>query len=220
MSGGDPMLIEAISGHLDRYFGDTEEATVLHEMVSDLVHVDVHVVPARRERSWTTLVTSGMAEKAMTVPDGLEQFRHAELVLALPASWPLDQASFEDEAYYWPVRLLRQLARVPHEFETFLYFGHTIPNGDPAEPYGPNTELCCACILPPVAAPEGFDRLELPDGRAVYFYAVVPLYEDEMNFKLKRGVDALLDRFDKNGVTEILDPQRVSVAERRGFFGR
>jgi len=220
-AGGDPELVEAISDHLDRYFGVHDDAIVLHEMVSDLVHVDVHIVPPEGERSWTTLVTSGMAERPMTVPEGLEDHRHAELVLALPADWPLDQASYVDEANYWPVRLLKQLARLPHEFETYLGYGHTIPNGDPPEPYAETTSLCCACILPPLLTPEGFERLETPDGRTIHFYALIPLHEDEMNLKLKKGADALMDRFDAAGVTELLDPRRPSVGgPRRGLFRR
>ena len=218
-SAGDPELVEAVSDHLESSFG--AEPTVFHEVISDLVHVDVHLVPPGGERIWTTLVTTGLAEKPMTVPEGLEEHRFAELVLALPEGWPLDEASFEDERNYWPIRLLKMLARLPHEFETFLWFGHTIPNGDPPEPYAPNTELCCACILPPVLAPDGFEKLELPDGRSLSFFAVVPLHEDEMNFKLKKGNDALVDRLDEAGVTELLDPSRPSVApRRRGLFGR
>jgi hypothetical protein len=77
-------------------------------------------------------------------PGGSEILRHqprdrdfepavgdAELVMALPAEWPLEQSELEDESNYWPLGLLKMLARLPHEFETFVWFGHTIPNGDP-----------------------------------------------------------------------------------------
>jgi hypothetical protein len=216
---GDPDLVEAVGDHLESCFG--AEPSVFHELVSDLVHVDVHAVPPSGDRSWTTLVTTGMAEKPMTVPEGLEDARFAELVLALPEGWPLEQEAFDDESNYWPIRLLKTLARVPHEFDTFLWYGHTVPNGDPPEPYAPNTELCCAFIAPVLRAPEEFRRLELPDGRIVAFYGVVPLYEDEMRYKLEQGSDALVDLFDEAGVTELIDPERPSVAPRkRGFFNR
>jgi hypothetical protein len=219
-TSGDPVLIEAIDEHITRVFGD-RDGRVFHELVSDLVHLDVHVVPPARDRQWTTLVTSGMAERPMTVPESLEDCRYAELVLAVPPDWPLEQEAFEDERVYWPVRLLKDLARLPHEYETFLYYGHTIPNGDPPEPYASNTELCAAFIGMPTLTPDEFDELSLPDGRVVRFWAVFPLQRNELEFKLQVGADALWERFDEAGVTEVLDPERPSViGRRRRLFGR
>jgi len=215
---GDPALIEAVDRHLGEHLG--EQGSVFHELVSDLVHLDVHFVPPAGARSWSTVVTCGMAERAMTVPDGLEDYRHAELVLALPADWPLDEEAFADERVYWPVRLVKDLARLPHEFETFLYYGHTVPNGDPPEPYASDTELCGAIISVPELTSEPFDVLEVGDGRIVRFYAVVPLHRNEMQFKLEKGAEALWERLAEAGVTELLDTARESVIGRRRRFGR
>ena len=221
-SGGDAELIEAVERHVAEHFpGYGDDATVWHEVISDLVHVDVHVVPPSDERPFYTLVTSGMGERPMTVPEGLEDYRHAELVLGLPPDWPVAKTSFEDEKSYWPIRLLKMLARLPHEFDTFLYHGHTVPNGDPPEPYAASTRLCCALIARPITVPDGFEKLELADGRAVHFFGVVALTADEMDFKLKKGSDGLFSLLDHHGVSELLDPDRVSVVPRkRGFFRR
>jgi len=70
--------------------------------------------------------------------------------------------------------------------------------------------------------PREFIHLETPDGRKITFLAVVPLYREETDYKLKAGSDALIDRLDKAGVTDIIDPQRPNVC-RPGlgrFFGR
>jgi hypothetical protein len=218
-SGGDAELIEAVEAHLTRQMG--EPATVFHEVISDLVHVDVHIVAPADERPWTTLMTSGMAERPMTVPAELEEHRFAELTLALPPDWPLPKSSGGDESSYWPIRLLKELARLPHEFATFLGWGHTIPNGDPPEPYAATTELCCALIGPPLLGGEGFHRFEVADGRAVDVWAVIPIYADEMKLKLDRGTEALEALLDEFEVTELLDPARPSVVpRRRGLFGR
>jgi hypothetical protein len=66
-------------------------------------------------------------------------------------------------------------------------------------------------------SPDAFDRLELDDGRTVHFYAVWPLYRSEMNFKIRKGADALLERFARHGVGEVVDPQRKNVCPL--FFG-
>src|SRR5690606_27736593 len=81
------------------------------------------------------LVTSGMSDLPMSVPEDAGCPGFAELMVTLPAGWKLDQASFQDENWYWPVRLLKSLARLPHKHATWLGFGHTVPNGHPAGPY-------------------------------------------------------------------------------------
>jgi hypothetical protein len=219
-SAGDAVLIEAIDAHLTTAFGD-DEGLVFHEVVSDLVHVDVHVAPPARERTWTTLVTSGMAERPMAVPEAIEDYRYAELVLAVPGELKTDAWALPDGDGYWPVRVLNGLARLPHDFETFLYYGHTIPNGDPPEPYTEGTSLCCALIDVPQLTDPAFDELQLEDGRLVRFYGVYALHRNEMEFKLQAGTDALRERLAEAGVTELIDLDRESViGRRRRLLGR
>ena len=69
------------------------------------------------------------------VPEDAGAETRAELMIALPAEWKLADSQLEDERWYWPIRNLKALARLPHEYETWLGFGHTVPNGDPPEPY-------------------------------------------------------------------------------------
>jgi hypothetical protein len=220
LADGDVALIDAVSGHLVAAFGD-DRGFVFHEIVSELVHVDVHVLPPSDDRPWTMLVTSGMAQRGMNVPEGLEDDRYAELLLTVPPEWPLDEEALSDEVNYWPLRLLKLLARLPHEYDTFLYHGHTVPNGDPPEPYAPSTDMCCALVGPPLLLPDGFDEIAVPDGRVVHLYGVFPLHRNEMEFKLQKGADALWLRMAEANVTELVDPQRPSVIGRsRRLFGR
>ena len=194
---------------------------VFHEIVSQTVHLDVHMVPPSAEHDLHRLVTSGMAQRPMVVPEDFGASPFAELTLALPSSWPMSQESFEDEGAYWPLRLLKVLGRLPHEYGTFLWHGHTIPNGDPAEPYAGSTELCCALIVPPLIAPPEFDVIETTDGRKVTVLGVLPIYEAEMQFKLERGLDALLTLFEEHEVGDLIEPNRPSVVPRkRGLFRR
>jgi hypothetical protein len=220
-SGGDAAVIEAVTEHLDHCFGDLDR-DVFHEIVSTTVHVDVHHVPPSDEFPFNRLVTSGMSELPMTAPEGMfDEPLYAELTLALPADWPLTQEDFDDERHYWPIRVLKQLARLPHEYSTFLWYGHTIPNGDPPEPYADGTELSCALLIPPLTVPDEFRTLDLGDGRTVQFLGVTAVTRDEMELKLKRGFDALVDLFDDRGLADLIDPKRPSVVQKRkGFFRR
>jgi hypothetical protein len=212
---GDDHNIEQITNHIERYYGKI--AMVFHEIMSDLVHIDVHWVQPTVERPFHTLITSGMSDRPMTVPAGAEDFRFGELVISLPPDWPITEEAFKNERNYWPVRLLKMLARFPHEYDTWLSFGHTLPNGDPAEPYADNTKLCCAYLLYPLLADRQFWSLEANSEKTIRFYSIIPLYRAEVELKLKQGSDALLDKLGEHEVNELLNPKRVNVC-KRGWF--
>lgn len=209
---GDTESIEGIDRHIATHLGQVD--SVYHEIMSDLVHIDVHVVNPAPARDYYTLITSGMSDRPMSVPEGAEDYRYAELMICLPPTWLLTEEAFEDEANWWPLRLLKQLARMPHEYDTWLCMGHTIPNGDPPEPYAPNTSFCCALLLSPATTPEAFDRLTISDEKVINFYGIFPLYKKEMDLKLAKGADALLEGFAEIRVTEVLDLNRTNVAWR------
>ena len=76
---------ESISNHVADKIGPIE--TVYHELVSDVVHVDVHWVKASDSRPFHVLVTSGMSALPMSVPQGDPSVHHAELIALLPETW-------------------------------------------------------------------------------------------------------------------------------------
>lgn len=208
--------IEQISAHIEQHLGPVK--TVFHELISDTVHIDVHIVEASENYPWKRLVTSGMSDLAMTVPPESGAPFYAELIITLPNDWKLEEANFEDENWYWPIRLIKTLARLPHKYSTWLGFGHTIPNGDPAEDYAPNTRLNGAIILPSVTVPEGFHKLRIDAHKQIQFFSVVPLYGEEMDLKLRKGTDHLLDLFDRNAMNDVINPHRRNLAKKRFLF--
>ncbi len=216
MAIGDSASIKRISDHIEQHCGKVE--TVMHELVSDLVHIDIHWVKPTRERNYHTLVTSGMSDRPMLAPEQVAQCQYAELMLSLPPSWPLDDKSLEDGRNYWPIYLLKMLARFPHKFNTWLWWGHTMPNGDPAEPYAEDTQLCCALLLSPVRADEGFESLQINDEKTIHFFSIIPLYKEEIDLKLEKGAEALCELFEKHIVTELLDVKRRNVCQKRGWW--
>jgi hypothetical protein len=210
-AAGNVENLEKLSKHVERYIGKIDR--VFHEIVSDLVHVDVHHIAPTPERNYHTLVTSGMSDRPMRTPKGAESFRYAELMLCLPPEWPISEAAFEDERNYWPVRWLKVLARFPHEFKTWLFWGHTIPNGDPPRPFAPDTDLCCMLLLEPRLAPVEFKKLRMSDSKTVYFLALIPLYKEEMDLKLAQGTDELEVRFSEHAISELFDIRRPNLGK-------
>jgi hypothetical protein len=209
LAGDSCLHLEEIEEHVRRHYGPI--TSVLHEIASEWVHLDVLIVrPEESRRSWT-FVTAGMSDRPMTLgPDSshLDHLRHAELVIALPEErWAddLNALSGGEEGAYYPIKCLKWLARFPHRYGTWLGYGHTIPVGDPPEPIGPDTEMCGFVLGRAVTRDPSFDHLGVADGKRINLLAVYPLYESEMDFKLENGVEALFERMKKQGVTEIFD---------------
>ena len=214
---GDGASIHAISTHIEKHVGTPD--IVFHEIVSDIVHIDVHWVKPTGKFPFHMFVTSGMSDKPMTVPEGLEELKYAELCIFLPNDWAIGQQEFKDENNYWPVRWLRKVARFPHEYGTWVGFGHTIPNGGNAEPFAANTKFGCMMLFPSLSMHDGFDELKVNDEKTIRFYCLFPLYKEEMELKLKKGTNALIDQFKKFRVTDIVDIKRPNTCKKKGLFG-
>ena len=213
MSRGDGDLVHAMHGHLQRCFPGWE-GPVLHERISPTVHLDVMVVGPTADYPCLRLVTCGMAELPMHVPSGWATTSHAEVTIALPPSWPVSMNAFGDERFSWPVRLLKHLGRMPHENGTFLWNGHTT-HGDRSRPYMPGSRLCASLIVPPMIAPPEFEEFDAGPGRSVRILGVLPLYAEELEVKLQRGLPALLDLIRASDLTDVVDPRRRSLVPGR-----
>ena len=160
------------------------------------------------------LFTMGMGVHRMNVPDSFEEekgkFERAELAIALPKNWKVGDSA---EKWYWPIRLLKSLARLPIESDSWLGWGHSI---DHEEPFADNTKLC-ASVLIDVQGPEmGGQDLVLPNGEQVNFYQVIPIYREELNYKLNHDTEALLEIM--GNVSLVVDPKRPNCTQTEEFL--
>ncbi|MEO0468054.1 MAG: suppressor of fused domain protein [Bacteroidota bacterium] len=208
--------LEEITDHIEAHIGPVE--MVFHEMVSDRIHVDIHWVKPGPDRPFHSLITSGMSDLPMEVPKGLEALRFAEVSICLPPDWPMSQEAFQNEANYWPIRMLKVIARFPHEYNTWLGFGHTIPYGNPPMAFADNTKMNTILLMPTIVFGEAFHQLTLAE-RSIHFYSLIPLYQEEVEKKMQKGVESLFDGFDQYGVTDILAVNRPNTAIRKKWLG-
>jgi hypothetical protein len=206
----------AIAEHVIKHVGPI--TNVFHEVTPDIVQIDLLVVGPIEKRPFTTLVTCGMSDRSMHVPiedpDDLAripELRFAELLLCLPPEWPLDTEAFKEESNYWPIRWLKRLARLPHQMDAWLGLGHTIPNGDPPGPFAGNTTFSGWLVDEPVLFPAEVQKLRTAD-KAINFYSIVPLYEEEMMLKIRKGSRSLAHLLDRAKVSELVDVGRRNVA--------
>uniref|UniRef100_UPI003AB4C9A2 immunity protein Imm33 domain-containing protein n=1 Tax=Dysosmobacter sp. TaxID=2591382 RepID=UPI003AB4C9A2 len=201
--------MEAVEAHIQQYFGKFEN--VFHELSSPDIHVDICVVPPSGDRDYYTLVTMGMGAHRMNVPEELAEYKleRAELAIALPGNWKLKREDLKNERWYWPIRLLKALARLPIASDTWLGFGHTMDN---EEDFAKDTKLCAAILTGPQDTEDGSEVCILPSGEEVNFYQVIPLYRDELEYKLAHDADALLDKM--NGISFVVEPDRQDAITR------
>jgi hypothetical protein len=177
--------------------------------VHDDAHVAVNVICPNPQHPFLTLFTTGMSDRAMTVPPGQEAYQYAELVMHLPATWPHPRNGDSADAM-WPLEWLRKVAYYPHLHGTWLGGPTTIiSSDDPPVPLGANTQQTCLLLIADFAdwSPMGLD-----DGRSVCFYTVVPLYTEERDFEKQHGIVPLLQRLRDRNCTTVVNVNRANVA--------
>ncbi len=197
--------LEAVESHIGQYFGKCEH--VLHELYSPDIHVDICVIDPTPQHNYYTLVTMGMGAHRMNVPEELkdDKFDRAEMMICLPPDWKIGDSS---ETWYWPLRWLKVMARLPGKENSWLGWGHSVAN--PGEvPFAENTKLCGMMLLSPGGFPKEAACCTLPDGDKIRFYQLIPLYREEMDYKLRTSPNHLLQRFQDTLQSSDLTPIRL-----------
>lgn len=209
---------QEICRHMETVFpGRTTR--VYREIDSEFLHVDVFVMQAPTKQDFHVLYTTGMSALPMTLPaELLPQYRdleRAEMLLLLPAEWDILTGYEEDkdvpDRLWWPVRLMKYLARFPHEYKTWLGWGHTLPNSATFVPYDESTKLCGAMLG---ALQERISVYRAEDDTQINLYTVMPLYREEMEYQKAAGTEALMQKLAAlKGFGMIVFPDRPNVCE-------
>jgi hypothetical protein len=185
----------------------------MHELESELVHVDIHVVrPTARHDFWF-LFTTGMSTRPMKKPHDAPGECLAEVSLLLPPEWRLDRASLRDPRWFWPLRELREAALLPHRFASWLADGHTIIPQDVTAAFDVSRSLDASTRLASllVLATELLPSIITARKHRIELLTLHPMYPEELDYKIEHGLDALLRAFNDAGVGDVIDPARESA---------
>lgn len=174
-----------VSDFIEETFGDYSE--VIHEIVSPDIHIDIAIIPPAEDRDYYTLCTMGVGAHRMNIPDNY-RFKHllaehAELLIYLPADWNLTEESLNDERNYWPIRLLKDFARMPIEASSWIAWGHSLSQQE-NEPFAEDMPYSSSLLLFPQPDIYYGTSLSLSTGKTVDFFQVFPLTDEEMKYKL------------------------------------
>lgn len=186
-------------------YGDFQN--VLHEVVSTDIHLDVALIPPQEDRDYYTLCTIGAGAYRMEIERDIRiehhLSEHSEYIMYLPSDWKLDEESLNDEANYWPIRLLKNTARLPLLTDSWFTIGHTTgtEEGMPYSEEYPYNSAILTYPAPFVATRE--NKCNLSSGKTILFHHILPITQDELEFKNENGTEALLKRIFPKGCDEM-----------------
>ena len=183
-----------VSAYIEQQYGEYEN--VMHEKVSLDIHCDIVLVEPTEDQPYYKLITMGAGAYRMNVPKSLkgEVYDRAEYVIFLPKDWNIES---DDEEFYWPIRMLKTIARLPIYLENWLGSGHTAQYEDHV-PFSETAGYNSCVLLPSIGMEKQYVKpLKLGFwSKKIAFYQIFPLYQEELDFKLAHSLDELLDKMD------------------------
>lgn len=160
---------------------------VFHEIASPDLHIDVIIIPPTEQKSCFTLVTMGMGAYRMPVPQNYGKMNRAEIAIRLPKDWEIQS---NEEKWYWPIRVIKTLARMPYNEKSWIGLYHDIDFG---EAFSEETELCGILLD---IYDEDIEPLTLENGDQLIVYNALPIYRSEMEYKNGNDAEALVSLMD------------------------
>lgn len=197
--------ISEYEAFVEKNFGKRD--IVLPGCVSQDIHLDIIIIPPTEGHPFYKLITMGMGAFQMNVPTELaeSELEHAELVLYLPADWQLN--SWDDQ-YYWPVRLMKVMGRIPIDNNSWLGFGHTVHEDAERLYFGENTRFNTMLLLNARNLDNEQLDLRLSGGKKINFYQMFPLYQEELDIKKETSLENLLSLFDEDDISPVFNIHR------------
>ncbi|MET4083408.1 hypothetical protein ABIB40_003379 [Pedobacter sp. UYP30] len=212
--------LEWINDHLSEFF-DNDLISVFHEIPTMDMHLDIYWIKPENS-SFNILLTSGMSTLKMNVSEQVansKELEFAELMMLIPKNVEFGQIYSGKNKNDWIISILKKTAKFPHFYDTWVGIGHTIQAKEDFTPYNNDTEYVGAIILPSVTFEKKFTEIER-NGRKINIYNVLPLYKNEMEFKMENGYSKLLDLLIRANGKEVMDSNRKNLIPEKSFWGK
>lgn len=186
--------LNKVSAYIKQQYGEYDE--VFHELISPDIHLDIVLVPPTEESPYYKVVTMGAGAYKMGLPRELRKWKsrleRAEYAIFLPKDWDIKSSKEED---YWPIRLLKDVARFPIYTDSWLFPGHTVTINEDSSPVASNT-LLNSCLI---TESFGKGKQVVPAlkigllGERVNFWQVLPLYQEELMYGCNHSYEDFLE---------------------------
>ena len=200
---------QEIIAHIEKHLGPITATFRREDSDSP---VDLLWLRPGANRPYHTLITLGLSDRPMDIPDDVANknaAERAELMIMLPPEWNISPDNLKSEQGYWPIAWLTMLADFARAPGNWLGTGYVFPNGEPMSEIA-DTPFSGVLILPPfVSHAHEACVFHSRDGTRLNLYALIPLYPGEIELKTAQGLDVLLERFDESGInSEVVNIHR------------
>ncbi|NRA11800.1 MAG: suppressor of fused domain protein [Crocinitomicaceae bacterium] len=161
------------------------------------------------------LMTNGLSDYNMPVPEKEEGNEFNELCFCLPSYWNWEEA--DNPQMNWVFTWIQKLAKYVQENKTWFGHGHTFPNGKEMNPISATMAQNNFIMIRPMLLETQMAPVKV-NGKTVNFLFIVPIYEEELDFKQSKGTRKFITKFINKGVNEMLDDYRVNALKRKWSF--
>jgi hypothetical protein len=163
------------------------------------------------------VMTNGLSNFKMPVPEKFADRSFNELYFCLPSYWEVDFNSPSDWTYSW----IQKLAKHVVTKNTWFGPGHTIPNGNPPQALSTTMKQNHFILFEPILLNEMLKPLTISEGelsKTIYFLSIVPIFNDELDYKMGKSTFKFLQKFTAQGNSELLDDFRGSCLKSKWRF--
>lgn len=159
----------------------------------------------------TFFMTNGLSNYEQPATEKNKAHKHIELVFCLPSYWDLND---EIPTMTWVKTWMNKLGTHLLEKQTWYGDGHTFANGNPIEPLSPTMKQKYLMLVEPELFASELAPITL-ENKEIHFLCVLPLFEDEFDFKMGKGTFKLKKKLRDRGVTELLDDFRMTALKNK-----
>jgi hypothetical protein len=193
-------------------FGEknVREVTVSEDEMP-LLRIDLNIL----NNSYSVLMTNGLSDIFMSVPEPEKGKEHNELYFCLPSYWDLD--AIENPNMNWVFYWIQRLCRHIKEKNSWFGPGHTMACGVPFQNLSELMKCNHFFLNNPMLLKEELVPASI-NGKTIYFLAIIPIFEDEMDYKQGKGTQKLIKKLEGNGISEKLDDFRCTVLRSKWRF--
>lgn len=172
-----PSEMEQVEDFIEETFGEID--LIGHETISTDLHTDLIFIKPTKDRPYYTVCTCGIGAYRMTLDqeDRVENEipEYNEYLIHLPANWNVSDEGFENEENWWPIRLLKTVAREPKSSKDIFRVNEIVSYND----INTYTKATSAFLDYPLPDPQVETYFSTNTGRTINFLQIVPITSEE-----------------------------------------
>ncbi|MFA5574815.1 MAG: suppressor of fused domain protein [Brumimicrobium sp.] len=183
--------------------------------LSDNDYISILKVNIQTKFSKCIIVTNGLSNYKMPVPEQYKGQEFNEIYFCLPSYWDIEDKN--NPKMNWPVEILQKLAKNVMKNNTWYGRGHTIANGNPPKSISETMKQEYFVMTAPISMEDYLRPIAIED-KTIHFLSVIPIFKNELKLKETKGYKKWIRGYRAKNGTEILDdfrkPMKSGLLER------